>query len=114
VAPDSELEGRRIRRRLVELTGSDIDPGELPASSTDPEGRLRAVELRRALAVVLSGLEPSDRLLLKLRFEDGLNIRDIADAMHFPTVFHVYRRLRTVLDHARGLLLAHGIDEPAP
>lgn len=112
--PDPDLEERRIRRRLVELTGSDIDPNQLPASAIDPEGQLRARELRRALAVVLDGLDPGDRLLLKLRFEDGLSIRDIADVMHVPTVFHVYRRLRAVLGHARGLLLTHGIDEATP
>ena len=113
-APEAERAERRMRRRLVELTGSDVDPIDLPDGSGDPEGRVRSLELRRALAAVLDGLATPDRLLLRLRYEDGLSIRDIADVMQFPTVFHVYRRLRAVLAEARGRLLDRGVDEATP
>ncbi len=113
-APEAERTEQQARRRLVELTGSDVDPAELPGSGTGPEGRLLAQELHAALRDALTGLGPADRLLLKLRFEDDLRMREIADVMHLPTVFHAYRRLHTVLGMVRQRLRVQGIDEANP
>ena len=59
---------------------------------------------------VLAGLEPRDRLLIRLRFDDELPISRIAQVLHLPTVFHVYRRLNQVLREIRTRLVARGID----
>jgi RNA polymerase sigma factor (sigma-70 family) len=114
--PDRSERERAARRRLVELVGVSLDPAErLPASDgTDPEQRLRETELTEALEATLATLAPRDRLLLKLRFEDGRSVREIADVMRFPSVFHVYRRLKTVLEEARERLQARGIGGSAP
>jgi len=108
-------EGERVtRRRLVELVGVALDAEQLPSTRTDPEHRLRESELLAALDSVLAALEPRDRLLLKLRYEDDRSVREIADVMSFPSVFHVYRRLKSALDEARQQLQARGIRGPNP
>jgi hypothetical protein len=50
-------------------------------------------------------------LLLKYRFEDALPASRIARLMSFPTPFHVYRRLNTILVSLRRTLQAAGIED---
>jgi RNA polymerase sigma factor (sigma-70 family) len=110
--PES-LEAHRVRRRLVDLVAEEFDPSRLADPATDnPETELRANELRRALLAALGGLEPHDRLLLKLRFEDGLAAREIGQVMGFATPFHVYRRLDTLLRRLRTALGQRGVQGP--
>lgn len=104
-------EARAARRRLVDLVGDEIDVDRLAASpQRTPMGELEARELRGALAAALAALEPRDRLLLKLRFEDELPAREIAALMGFPSLFHVYRRLNALLDVLRAGLARRGIE----
>lgn len=106
---------RSTRRRLVDLTAEALDPDMIAdADARDPEVELRLGQLRRALAVALERLEPADRLLLAMRFEDQRSAAEIARAMSFPTPFHVYRRLNRLLEELRATLEARGIDGPAP
>jgi RNA polymerase sigma factor (sigma-70 family) len=103
------------RRRLVDLTAEAIDPDMIAdPDARDPEAELRLGQLRRALAIALDALEPADRLLLAMRFEDQRSAAEIARAMSFPTPFHVYRRLNRLLEELRARLEARGIDGPAP
>ena len=105
----------RIRRRLLDLVGEDLDTRQLPdRSASNPELALRSAELTTALEEVLSELDPDDRLLLKLRFEDELPVSRIARVMNFPSVFHVYRRLRSALASLRQSLEARGFRGPLP
>jgi DNA-directed RNA polymerase specialized sigma subunit len=62
----------------------------------------------------VGALEPRDRLLLRLRFDDDLSAREVADIMRFPTPFHVYRRLNKVLEILRHSLEQRGVDGPTP
>ena len=115
---DASPESREVqaaRRRLVDLLAEDLDPSDVadPANPT-PETDVRADELRRVLANALSRLEPRDRLLLTLRFEDGLPAREIGQVMGFPTPFHVYRRIHTLLDRLREVLRQRGVEGPEP
>ena len=109
-------EARHVRRQLVDLLAEELDASSLTAHATadNPETRLRADELSRALTTALGGLEARDRLLLKLRFEDGLPAREIAGIMGFATPFHVYRRLNTVLAGLQAALRRRGIESPEP
>ena len=103
------------RRRLVDLTAEAIDPDMIAdTDARDPEAELRLGQLRRALAIALDAVEPADRLLLAMRFEDQRSAAEIARAMSFPTPFHVYRRLNRLLEELRARLEARGIDGPAP
>ena len=107
--PESH-EARCVRRRFVDLLAEQLDPADLADPADDnPETQLRVSELGRALTAALGGLAPRDRLLLKLRFEDGLAAREIGHVMSFATPFHVYRRLNTLLEQLRAALAGRGV-----
>jgi RNA polymerase sigma factor (sigma-70 family) len=108
-------ETRARRRRLADLLMEELDAeGPRDTSGKNPEGELRTLELSEAVEAVLSELNPEDRLLLKLRFYDGLPVRNVALAMRYPTVFHVYRRLTPLLKSLREQLEKRGVDGPEP
>jgi RNA polymerase sigma factor (sigma-70 family) len=103
------------RRRLVGLISAEVDletvsdPGVQTA-----EDALRVEESHRALATALAELSPTDRLLIKLRFEDGLGMPEIARTLRFPTRFHAYRRLTQALADLRKALERVGIRDATP
>ena len=112
---EATRESRVVRRRLVDLVAEELDPeGVGDLSSDNPERALRRTELSAGLAGVLRGLNPEERLLLKLRFEDDLPVTAVARAMRYPTVFHVYRRLNPLLARIRKGLEERGIGAPDP
>ena len=101
------------RRRLADMVMSDTDPTTLPdGSGKGPEMQMRSTELATALTTALAPLAPRDRLLIKLRFEDDAAVRDIAAALRYPSIFHVYRRLKVVLGEVRERLIEQGFDDP--
>jgi RNA polymerase sigma factor (sigma-70 family) len=103
------------RRRLVDLVGAEVDLSSLVDNfAVDPEEAARTGEAYAALRVLLLRLEPRDRLLLKLRFEDDLPVTQVAENLGYPTRFHVYRRLAIVLGQLRAELEKRGISDPAP
>lgn len=105
---DAERAGRR---RLVDLVGERADPTLLASpGQLAPDEVLSRAERVRALEQSLAGLSAPDRLLLRLRFSEGLKAREIARLMRFPTVFHVYRRLASVLRELRGTLERLGFE----
>jgi len=105
---------RETRRRLVDLLGEVVDVDSLADHRGDPEARVRRIELREALAREVRELESRDRLLLAMRFVDGSSARVIAETLGYPSPFHVYRRLKKVLDALRGCLEERGIEGPQP
>lgn len=117
-APDAEADNREthaVRRRLVDLLGEELDTAVLAdTAGADPETHLLANELRRVLTGVVGELEPRDQLLLKLRFEDELPAREIAQVMRFATPFHVYRRINTLLGQLRAALARRGVQGSEP
>ena len=78
-----------------------------------PERASRRGELHEAVEAAVDTLPPADRLLLSFRFEDNLSASEIARVMNFPSQFHVYRRLNTVLKHLRERLGEAGIEDAA-
>ena len=112
--PSATLE-RATRRRLIDLAAEELDPDTLSdVQARGPEAELRLAQLRRALAKALDTLEPADRLILALRFEDERSAAEIARVVGLPTPFHVYRRLTRLLDGLRAHLAAEGIDDATP
>ena len=96
---------RGVRRRLIDLIAADVDPGTIAdPASVDPETAVMAGEQAARVSAAVAGLEPRDRLLLTLRFEDDLSAREIGELLGFPTPFHVYRRLTAVLATLRWRL----------
>jgi RNA polymerase sigma factor (sigma-70 family) len=112
---DDRDEDVAARRRLVDLIGADVDLSTLSDSRVaDQDEALRVADIYAALETVLEQLDPSERLLLKLRFEDDLPVAEIAHNLSLPTRFHVYRRLATVLERLRRELGRSGITDPVP
>lgn len=108
-------DGHRMRGRLVDLVSDGAEITELvDTSASGPEERLRALQLDDALRSAVAALEPDDRLLLRLRFEDELSAPQIARLMSCRSQFDVYRRLRHVLSTLRSALVRRGVGDPAP
>lgn len=114
VGPTESDVARRTRHRLVDLVGEAVDIELLADHRGNPERLVRLRELQGALGRALLQLESRDRLLLAMRFEDGHSARKIAEAMDYPSQFHVYRRLNKLLAELRDDLEGRGIDGAAP
>jgi RNA polymerase sigma factor (sigma-70 family) len=111
----TQAEGRAARRRLVDLIGAEVELESLTdRQGSDVEAGLRAADTHSALESALARLDPRDRLLIKLRFEDDLPMPEVATNLGFPTRFHAYRRLKEVLGALRRVLERRGIGEAAP
>jgi len=113
--PAAQEEEWRARRRLVDLISAEVDLDTLADQRVgDSETDVRLADIYGALASALATLEPRDRLLIKLRFEDGLPMPEIAEQLGLPTRFHAYRRLTEVLGVLRRALERGGIGESTP
>lgn len=108
-------ERRSSRRRLEDLVGEKLDLDSLQSPSTSsPDSELREQELKMALDAAIADLDGSERFLLKLRFEFELPVRQIAELVSAPSVFHVYRRLNSALERLREDLTSRGVVDPEP
>ncbi len=108
-------EALKSRKRLLDFVSSEIDLTIVEdGSATDPDADLRTTELTRALDNAMATLPDRDRLLLALRFENGASAREIAEALDFPSLFHVYRQLKRILTELRTTLCRKGIDDSEP
>lgn len=106
---------RDARRRLLDLVGEELRPSLVPDSrQPTPERALRRKQLADALEEALDGLETEERLLLRLRFEDELSAREIAEILGFSSQFAVYRRIKALLSRLREELEGRGIRGPRP
>jgi RNA polymerase sigma factor (sigma-70 family) len=106
---------RLARKRLVDELWEKRKPPELPdPASGNPEMDMRTAELRTALTAVIDALEPRDRLLLALRFDNELSGRRIAEILDLPTPFHAYRAVNAILGRLRKQLEDRGFEEPEP
>ena len=98
---------RAARRRLSDLAGAVTDLSCLPDPTLrDPGEVVDERDRRQALEEALAELGPADRLLLQLRFEEGLTAREIAPLLGLPSQFHVYRRIDLVCGMLRARLTA--------
>ena len=107
-------ERHEMRRRLFLLVGSDGELADLPEEGNDPDGALRTAELHDALDRAIATLETRQRLLLRLRFEDGESVPTIARILRAPSVGHVYRRLDALLTDLRTKLMGAGVRDSQP
>ncbi len=103
------------RRQLVDLVGGELQLELLEARpEKGPEEEFRRMELRAALARALAELSTAERLLLRLRFEDGASVPEIARLMGGSSPFAMYRKLDRLLGRLRKSLNASGVEDPAP
>ena len=107
-----ELVPQRAPRRFVgEERLADV-PAECPMEDAlirKMDRAAHAAALERALEAALAQCEPDDRLLLKLRFQDGLQIARIARLLGVEQK-PLYRRLERIIATLRAELESRGID----
>ena len=102
---EGESGQEQMRRRLMDLTGAKLDISTIPdPSESTPETLFDAASLRQALHEAIMDLEPRERLLLALRFEDDLTAERIARTLGMDSPFHVYRQLNRIIDKLRRRL----------
>jgi RNA polymerase sigma factor (sigma-70 family) len=103
-----------LRRRIEDLDAiddiADSIPDDNPGSAAN---QVEIVELTSELRNLVKCLDPSDRLLLTLRFDDGLSASEIAGILQYPSQFHVYRRINALLADLRAALEARGFGSAA-
>ena len=102
------------RRRLVDLVGDEILLDEIAGSGDDPETTVRVRELSTALLNTIATLPITDRLLLKLRFEDELTVPEITRITRAQSAAHVYRQLDRIFAHLQRLLRTVGVEDSRP
>src|SRR5256714_9595305 len=107
-------QAQTTRRRLEDLVADEIDPDQIIGETQAPDAQIRRQELEVALTRALNELDPADRLLLALRFEDERPVREIGRTLGMPSVFHVYRRLGVILSMLRRALENRGVDAADP
>ena len=111
----SDVAERHVaRRRLADLAGIDPELAEVSDENDDADAGIRAVELSAALDAAISRLDVSDRLLVRLRFQDGLSVPTIARIIRAPSVAQLYRRLERVLESLRATLREAGVEDSVP
>jgi len=100
---DSEEEGSYV-----------IEPAD-PAP--DPEALTALRETDQHVSAALASLNDSDRLLVRLRYQEGLTLQQVARLVGLKDAQTADRRLRDIIDHLRKALgiehLARGKARPA-
>jgi RNA polymerase sigma factor (sigma-70 family) len=104
---------RRERLQVVEIgaieqqLGVSIDPLEtLEGESLRSAAGMIAETLREALAA----LEPEDRAIIRMHFDAGLTVAEIARSLHLQQK-PLYRRIRSVCERLRRRLVNVGINK---
>jgi RNA polymerase sigma factor for flagellar operon FliA len=105
------LPARSRRARVGEEALDAIADGTSLAADRllSDERRAEARRITDALASAIGSLRDQDRLILRLRFQDGLTVADIARALHLDQK-PLYRRFDGLLQQLRSALEATGID----
>lgn len=102
------------RRRLIDFIGPDVDLAALSDATRGAEDSVRLDQIYHALESALEALPPRDRLMVKLRYEDGIPMPEIARHLGFADRFHAYRHLDGVLLTLRSLLERSGVSDTVP
>lgn len=111
----ASLERKNERRQLENLVGEELGLAFLEASADEaPDCALLKGELRNGLHRALRCLTASDRLVLRLRFEDDRSVPEIARMLGAASPFKMYRRIDRILAELRQALKSGGIEESGP
>ncbi len=109
----------KIRRDIERARGPlslDMDEEGPPLEAraevevSTPEDDAALAERREALWRLIQDLEAEDRLLVRLRFFEGLTAKQIASAIGSPDPMAIYRRIERVCIDLRRRAKAMGID----
>jgi RNA polymerase sigma factor for flagellar operon FliA len=111
-----ELAQRLPRRGPRTSPAADDEAAELRAPRpAEPDGHLSRQETsercQRGLDAALCDLPPEDRMLIRLRFEDGVSVADIARGLGFDQKA-LYARIDRLLAGLRNVLVRHQLSWP--
>lgn len=98
------LSVRNLRVEALETLGASEEQvlgKQIPDPRADPEALAALNEQRAAVATALSRLEKNERLLLRLRFEQGLTLAEIGRVTQLEDAQSVDRRIRKILERLR-------------
>jgi len=98
------LGSRRPRLEPLDGVGTGEEPRqrrEAPDGGSDPEALAARSEERTALARAFARLPKPDRLLVRLRFGQGLTLEQVARLTGSGSAQAVDRRIREILKHLR-------------
>jgi len=83
----------------------------------DPEALMALRETHQHISAALASLTESDRLLVRLRYQEGLTLQQVAKLVGLKDAQTADRRLRDIIDHLRQALgiehLVRGKPKPA-
>jgi RNA polymerase sigma factor (sigma-70 family) len=100
----------RGRRQLTDLVGVELGLDQLEAGDgRSPDTAAVQQDQSERLARCLSALDVEDRLILRLRYEEGLSVPSIAQLLHEESPFKLYRRVERILAGLRARLEELGI-----
>jgi len=91
----------RIEQIASDTADLDIVPQEIPDSGPTPEALTAWNEMQAALARALAGLPKPERLLIRLRFEQGLTLEEIARTAELGDAQRADRRIKEILERLR-------------
>lgn len=98
-----------MRLNLARFVAPEINLDSVgDPSTTDPMRYLEAAEVHASLAAAIARLSAPDRLLIGLRFQQGVSVSEIAGLMAMPSRFHAHRRLKKILATLRQSLEEEG------
>jgi RNA polymerase sigma factor (sigma-70 family) len=106
-----KLTRRGPKRQMVPEDHADAVEGSGPSPDVNVvrlEQEFLAKRIRAALDRARQALEPEERLILKMRFEDGVPVADIARALHLNQK-RLYRAIERLLAQIGDRLVAEGI-----
>jgi len=84
--------------------GGDDAMEQVPAMDPCPEHQVEAMQERKQLQDALAKLAPEQRLLLRLRYEQGLTLAEVARLTHQPDPFRVKRQIQAGLEALARLM----------
>jgi len=107
----AKFSDRTSGREFVSETGAEAVESPGPGSDVNviqSEQEFLAQRVRRALNRARQALDPQERLVLKMRFEDSVSIADIARALHLDQK-RLYRIIERLLARIGRCIEAEGI-----
>jgi len=108
----AQLPRRHLRRLEPERVLEEIGPAEgVEGPASEDERREQQQRVLCALRNALASLEPQERLILRLRYEEGMTVAQIARTLDTEQK-RLYRRIEGIKNALRRAITAQGI-EPA-
>ena len=102
----------RPRRMMLALDGCSLSLGTDPETDLmDSRAEAAAREAFDTLAGAIEQLDPEDRLLVRLRYFDGLRVSEVARMMQMEQK-PLYRRYERILIALKSCLIEAGVDGP--